>query len=113
MKKLRYGLELAVEASSNSSAADLAILRRGQTLLGRMHDLEVLIGRVRRFQARLEKEDDLVRRELDDIVIALDTNCRRLHARYVRQRTALLDVCRRLIARTPPPARVAAMSRAS
>src|SRR5215203_2871473 len=41
IKKLRYGIELSVEAAGEQDSTDLRILKRGQELLGRMHDLQV------------------------------------------------------------------------
>src|SRR5262249_24410734 len=40
LKKLRYALELANEAAGTRGDADLRTLKRGQELLGRMHDLQ-------------------------------------------------------------------------
>jgi signal transduction protein with GAF and PtsI domain len=54
-------------------------------------------------------------RELEAIVDTLENDCRRLHARYVRERTALGALCARLLARLPAttPARRAAPRRAA
>jgi CHAD domain-containing protein len=100
LKKLRYGVELAVETAGIKVNSDLVTLRRGQELLGRLQDLQVLIERVRRVQASLTPPDLAARRELDALVTALEHSCRRLHARYVRHRTALTLLCDRLAART-------------
>jgi len=105
VKKLRYGMELVADAVGGARGGDLRTLKREQTLLGRMHDLQVLIGRARRVQARLVPSDAIVSRDLDSLVVALDADCRRLHARYVRDRAKLLDICRRLAASTPAAAR--------
>ena len=72
-----------------------------QALLGRLHDLQVLADRVRHVQASLGRRRDARRswRELDGLVSALEDDCRRLHARYVRERDGLLDLCERLSAR--------------
>ena len=107
VKKLRYGLELSEEAAGTSPSNDLKILKREQATLGRMHDLQVLINHARRVQANLEPPDLAVSRDLDKLLIALDASCRKLHGRYLRDREALLDVCRRLAARTPPQSKIA------
>jgi CHAD domain-containing protein len=99
LKKLRYGVELVVEAAGSKDNSDLVTLRRGQELLGRLQDLQVLIERVRRVQASLMPPDLAAWRELDALVTALDSSCRRLHARYVRDRTPLTMLCDRLAAR--------------
>src|SRR6185436_7272823 len=51
VKKLRYALELAVEAAHAKSSPDLKELRRAQSVLGRLHDLHVLINCAREAQA--------------------------------------------------------------
>jgi CHAD domain-containing protein len=100
LKKLRYGVELAVETAGLKDSSDLVTLRHGQELLGRLQDLQVLIERVRRVQASLMPPDLAAWRELDALVTALENTCRRLHARYVRDRAALILLSERLAART-------------
>ena len=99
VKKLRYGVELSAEAAGVKNTTDMRMLRREQELLGRLRDLQVLVERVRRVQARLTPPDLAAWRELDGVVAAIDGQCRRLHARYVRDRGALNSVCDRLGAR--------------
>src|SRR5438132_331674 len=99
LKKLRYGVELAVETAGIKDSSDLVTLRRGQEALGRMRDLQVLMERVRGVQASLAPPDPVAWRELAALVTALEHSCRRLHARYVRDRTALTLLCDRLVAR--------------
>src|ERR1700674_1882218 len=41
LKKLRYGVELATETAGIRESSDLATLKRGQELLGRVRDLQV------------------------------------------------------------------------
>jgi hypothetical protein len=65
-----------------------------------MQDLQVLIERVRGLQSSLTPPDPAAWRELDALVTALEHSCRRLHARYVRERTALTLLCDRLVARS-------------
>jgi CHAD domain-containing protein len=98
-KKLRYAVELSAQATQRSESADLRTLRGGQELLGRMHDLQVLIDQVRRIQASLSADDTVHERQLGRLVRSLEESCRRLHARYVRDRAALAAVCDRLRAR--------------
>jgi CHAD domain-containing protein len=115
-KKLRYALELALDAVGKAPGADLAVLKRTQTLLGGIHDLQVLADRVRQIQASVAPSDAVVVHDLDALVTELDASCRRLHARYVRSRTGLVDVCRRLSVRTSREAfssRLSALSGAS
>jgi CHAD domain-containing protein len=95
LKKLRYAIELAPE-SQPDHATTLRTLKRVQGLLGRMHDLQVLIDRVREVQASLAPPNLAVWRDLDALVVALDEACRRLHARYVREREGVEAIASRL-----------------
>jgi len=95
-KKLRYALELAVEAGVAQGAADLKQLKRVQEVLGRLHDFQVLLDRVRQTQASATAPDLAVWRGLDALVRALEDDCRRLHARYMRQRAVVVSICERL-----------------
>jgi CHAD domain-containing protein len=94
-KKLRYALELSAEASQERSSADLRVLKRAQELLGRMHDVQMLIDQVRQTQASLVPPNVAVWRDLDTLVASLEDDCRRLHARYMRQRGVLSAVAER------------------
>ena len=60
-----------------------------------MHDLQVLTERVREAQASLTPPSLSAWRELDELVITLEDMCRRLHARYVRERGTLESLTRR------------------
>lgn len=101
VKKLRYAVELTVEAAHVKSSPDLRQLRRAQDILGRLHDLQVLIDRAREVQASLMPPDITAWRELHGLVVALEEDCRRLHGRYMRDRDALLALCARLSGRNP------------
>jgi CHAD domain-containing protein len=96
VKKLRYALELAVEAAPLRASPDLKQLRRIQDVLGRLHDLQVLIDRTRDVQASLTPPDINAWRELDALVVTLEDDSRRLHGRYMHDRDALLALCARL-----------------
>ena len=65
-----------------------------QDVLGRLHDLQVLIDRARDVQASLTPPDITAWRELDRLVVALEEDCRRLHGRYMHDRDALAALCR-------------------
>lgn len=88
-KKLRYAFELSEQARGERRTPPVRILKNVQGLLGRMHDLEVLIERVRDTQATLPAPNVSAWRELNELVTTLEDMCRRLHARYVRERVAL------------------------
>ena len=89
VKKLRYSVELANSSGARSLAATSRLLRRAQDILGRMHDRQVLIDRVRHVQATLTPPSVGVWRSLDSLVTSLDDECRRLHGRYMRLRPEL------------------------
>jgi CHAD domain-containing protein len=113
LKKLRYALELSAELGGVKTDGGLRALKRGQDLLGRMHDLQVLIDRGRRVQASLVPPNLTVWRELDALLLSLDDDCRRLHARYMRARDVLLALTDTLNARPHQgPGRVQATRRA-
>jgi CHAD domain-containing protein len=96
IKKLRYAVELSTEIAGQKTDAALRALTRSQDLLGRVHDLEVLIDRVRKVQASLAPPNVTVWRELDALVGSIEDDCRRLHARYMRARDPLAAMVARL-----------------
>lgn len=94
-KKLRYALELAEQIRGTRNTPPVRALKRVQGLLGRVHDVQVLIERVREAQARLAPASLPAWRELNDLVASLEDMCRRLHARYVRERATVEALIRR------------------
>jgi CHAD domain-containing protein len=102
LKKFRYASELSAEIAGSprdaQTKADLRTLKHAQDILGRMHDLQVLIDRVRQIQAA-DASDAKAERELEALVDTLENDCRRLHARYVRDRVALAAICVRSVAK--------------
>ncbi len=100
VKKLRYALELATDAAGVKPGADLRRLKGAQDLLGRMHDLQVLTTRARDAQASLAPSDLEASRALDAVVALLEIDCRQLHARYVRERSAVGAIAERLAGRS-------------
>jgi triphosphatase len=102
VKKLRYAVELEAEVSSDGKLTPhLRTLKRNQERLGRLHDRQVLIDQVRQVQASATPPDVGVWRRLDSLVTTLETECRRLHARYLRDSAALVAVCDRVAGRAP------------
>jgi CHAD domain-containing protein len=92
LKKLRYVMELLAEARPERAAGGIAVLKTAQDLLGRLHDLEVLIERVRHEQPLPSPPALTVWHDLGSLVDALEEDCRALHARYMRQRVKLLAI---------------------
>src|SRR5207302_9143089 len=86
------------------NSARIRTLKDAQDLLGRMHDLEVLIARTRGIQSSPGASTLKVSADLDRLVRRLETECRQLHGQYMAARPKLLQLCQRLMAaraRTP------------
>jgi CHAD domain-containing protein len=96
VKKLRYALELSADVARLRSTPDLTQLRRMQAVLGRLHDLQMLIDRARQAQASLAPPDITTWRQLDLLIVSLEDDCRRLHGRFMHDRDALLALSARL-----------------
>ncbi len=101
VKKLRYAMEIARDLSGSRAEARIRALRRMQDLLGRMHDLEVLIARTRGLQGAAVR-DLRLSADLDQLVRRLENEARQLHGHYIAQRRALLDLCNRVVAAAEP-----------
>jgi CHAD domain-containing protein len=90
-KKLRYAMELALDAGVKSASAPVRAVKRAQDALGRLHDLQVLQSQVGAVQAD-PSGGSLPDGGLDIIGRALEEECRHLHARYVAMMPRLSDV---------------------
>ena len=101
LKKFRYAVEVEQEASRHERPAELRVLKRGQDLLGRMHDLQVLIDTARTTQAGVNTPSVAAWREYDALVTRLERECRELHARYVRERIAIAALAEKRAAKAP------------
>jgi CHAD domain-containing protein len=99
VKKLRYALEIAQELSGSRATTRIRTLKRVQDLLGRMHDLEMLIARTRAIQSRAGAPSLKLSSDLDRLVRRLENECRRLHVRYMNERKALRGICDYVTAR--------------
>jgi CHAD domain-containing protein len=90
-KKLRYGLELAADAGITGAAALVRTVKRAQTTLGRLHDLQVLQAHVAAVQsaphARASSHEGLAA-----IAGRIEEQCRLLHGKYVASVPALHEV---------------------
>jgi len=107
-KKLRYALEIQRELTKSRSTAQLTRLKVQQDLLGRMHDLEILIDRARGVQTTLTPRDRRGMAELKKLIRVLEDECRAGHAAYMRARPALLKTCDAIIASHGQPKSTAA-----
>lgn len=95
VKKLRYAMEVSRELGGSRGEARIGTLKEAQDLLGRMHDHEVLIARVRGVQGSSKAPNLRVSADLDRLVRRLETECRQIHGLYVTLRKKLLAVCDR------------------
>jgi CHAD domain-containing protein len=89
-KKLRYALEIAREAGVTAALPLVRILKRHQERLGKLHDLQMLLRRVRHTET-----SPLVGSRVNDLAAyadSIDRECRRLHAGFVEHRTELVSV---------------------
>jgi len=101
-KKLRYALEPLLTGTSEL-ASDVAALKVAQEQLGRLHDLEVLIARVRDRQAAGPLPSVAHWRELTRLLGRLESDTRLLHARYLRGQERVLAVADRFGAKARRP----------
>ena len=104
VKKLRYAVELSADLSGLRTTPELRALKHTQDVLGRLHDAQIVIDRVRELQASLAPPDVAAWRELDALMTSLENNCRRLHAGYMHERSELLAICDRVGVRPAAPA---------
>ena len=95
LKKLRYAREVVAEAGGLDMKAELRSLKRGQDILGRLHDVQVLLDRIRHVQASLTPGESVMFRRLDSLTIELENECRRMHARFMHHKDTVVAVCDR------------------
>jgi CHAD domain-containing protein len=100
-KKVRYALEIQRELTRSRSTAGLNRLKTEQDLLGRMHDLEILIDKARTAQSKLNPRDRRGMSELNTLIRVLEDECREGHAAYMRGRPGLLKLCDSVMAADP------------
>ena len=86
-KKLRYALEIAHDSGVPGAAPLVKTLKRQQERLGRLHDLQSLLGHVREAEASTGVGSRV--NALAAYADALERNCRRLHAGFVEHRHEL------------------------
>lgn len=97
-KKLRYAVEIQRELMRSRSTAGLNRLKTEQDLLGRMHDLEVLIDHARDAQGKVNPRDRRGMSELNKLIRVLEDECREGHAAYMHGQPALLKLCDSIVA---------------
>jgi CHAD domain-containing protein len=92
-KKLRYGLEIAAESGIRFASPMVRTVKRAQSTLGRLHDLQVLLTHVAAVQEDAAGRRAIPTAGLDMMAAALEEECRHLHGRYVSAIPALTEVC--------------------
>lgn len=88
-KKLRYGLEIAGGVGTRSAAPLVRSLKRMQELLGRLHDLQVLLGHVAEVHSSLRPGAGVSHHGLNALAEHIEEECRHLHGRYLSGAVAL------------------------
>jgi CHAD domain-containing protein len=92
VKKLRYALELLADSRLAPVRPLVNTLKRAQETLGRVHDLQVIEHHVAAVQALPPTRRGADDGGLDVIARMLADECRHIHARYVKQVPALLEL---------------------
>jgi CHAD domain-containing protein len=90
-KKLRYGLELAADSGTKQAAPHVRTLKRVQEMLGKLHDLQVLLTYVASVQSAPHGGRAQTRLALEDLARHIEDQCRHLHGRYVAAVPALRE----------------------
>jgi len=94
LKKLRYGLEIACSAGGDRAARrSLRYLKNAQDVLGDLHDRHMLVD-----DLPAKPTSELPEIDRDHITVirqVVDAERRDLHARFLRRRPEVLQICRR------------------
>lgn len=85
VKKLRYTLEIADEAFGRRRAREISRLRASQSLLGELHDLQVLERHLATVEAGLVSSRGPLAIAIAAIRDEIDQECRRLHGEWLRR----------------------------
>lgn len=94
-KKLRYSLELAKDVSGAPLGREIGRLKRLQSLMGELHDLQILAGYVRTVLTK-GNMDPANRKALDTMAVSFDAECRALHGQVLRRLPAAVESAERL-----------------
>lgn len=89
IKKLRYAAEISLEIGGSELRKPIKALRKGQEVLGALHDRKVLAETLARYSDRDHVDPDHI--ALTEQV--LDGEVGDLHARYLTRRSGLKDAC--------------------
>jgi CHAD domain-containing protein len=103
VRKLTLGVELLSDTTPANGAGDVKALEQAQGTLDQLRDAERLIDRIGRMQAALSPSEVRAREEFDALRRRLEDRCRRIHARYIRERALLLALCDRVSVKVMAP----------
>src|SRR5262249_33443555 len=91
LKKFRYAAEIATLTGIEASDGSIRELKKGQDILGDLHDRQVLIDELPEMVT--PEQPDISADHVRMVVQALDAECRELHRQYVGRRARLLQIC--------------------
>ncbi len=112
VKKLRYAVEIAQELRGAAAARVLSRLKIAQDLLGGLHDLQVLVRRIRDAKSGPERRQA----QFEDLAMLLDHRVRLMHGEFLKLRPTLdvvYDRCRHIRSAVAPPQKAGRGSRAA
>jgi CHAD domain-containing protein len=92
-KKLRYAMEIERELKRSRLTAKIRQLKSMQDQLGRLHDLQVLADHARAVQTHVAASDRRLASDIEDLISAVEEDCRKEHAAYMRRRESILKLC--------------------
>jgi CHAD domain-containing protein len=95
VKKCRYAVEIAGETGVGPGVDDmLRFLKNTQDVLGDLHDRQILIDELSAMAAPAPADIDPEHIRL--VIQIVEAECRELHAKYLKRRARLLEICERL-----------------
>jgi CHAD domain-containing protein len=92
-KKLRYAVEIERELKRSRLTAKIRQLKNMQDQLGRLHDLHILAEHARAIQTQAAASDRRLASDIEDLISAIEEDCRKEHAAYMRRRESILKLC--------------------
>lgn len=98
-RRLRLSADVLHDIAPAVRDPDVKSLEQMNDVLDRLRDGELLVEHLRRLQGAVSPPDLKAWQELDDLTVAIEHYCRRLHGRYVREREAIGAIADRLGAR--------------
>jgi hypothetical protein len=95
VKKTRYAVEIAGETGVGPAVDDvLRFLKNTQDVLGDLRDRQILVDELSKMEARAPAEIDPEQIKL--VIQIVEAEIRELHAKYLKRRSRLLEICAHL-----------------